>query len=184
MPAPSPPGDLYDAACELLAAAADALEGAPGGPIDRVYVSPGVPAWDTPNQLTVHVGGAAEGVVSPGQPGLAEGHRVAVSGSVIMVPLTITVTRPVPVAGKGANSLPKPEAIQRASEVMLGDLWTIYNTLRNMKRRGQLFAAHDGSATTREMAFDPVVSLNPGGGVIGWQIPVRVQLDGYRVADG
>lgn len=179
------PTDLFDAAAEFLEACKDALEGAPGGAAERCFVSPGPPAWDTPDQLTVHVGGPAEGAVSPGSPALAEGHRVAVSGSLLLVSLTATVLRSVPVVGTaGRQTLPTPSAITEAAAVLHGDLWAIFNHCRDLKRRGRLFAAHDGSATTREMMFDPVVSLNPAGGIAGWQIPVRVQVDGYRSADG
>lgn len=170
--------DLYDACFDLLVAAAEAVGTTPGGAIDRAYVSPGPPAWDC-EQLTVHAGGPAVGDTAPLQPPLQPGHRVAGTGMVNIVEMTVTVLRcctPVPTSEGEGIIIPSAQGIAEAAELSLADLWAIWNHVATRKRNGTLFPP----AKTREMFFDPAVALNTQGGCSGWQIQMRVQLDGYE----
>src|SRR4051812_1224440 len=89
------PNDLQALAAEWLAACTAALATTDEGAIDRSFVSPGVPAFDCCPQLTVHVGGPAEGATAPLAPPLQPGHRTSI-GVVPLVPLTATVIRCIP----------------------------------------------------------------------------------------
>jgi hypothetical protein len=174
-------GDLYAACVALLAVAEDAAASTPGGPIGRVFVSPGPPAWDCPPQLTVHAGGPVIGDTLPLSPNLQPFHRVGGPAAFVnLVALTITVIRCVPAMGEGL-SFPAPAEIEAAAVETLADVWAIWNYIINRKRQGALFADDKGNPRSRELVLDPAVPLNIQGGAAGWQIQVRVELPGYDV---
>lgn len=176
--------DLFDLCKEYLDACSEAVTQAPGGPIDRAYVSPGPPSWDCCPQLTVHAGGPAEGDTAPLSPPLQAGHRPAV-GIVNLVTMTATVLRCVPTLEEGDGFIrwPDPAAIEAAASDTCADVWTIWNHLLTKKRAGTIFVGTDGDPDQREMFLDPAVALNASGGCAGWQLQIRVQLGGYRTAD-
>lgn len=164
--------DLYDLCGEYLQACIDALAGAPGGPIDRAFVSPGPPAWDCPEQLTVHAGGPVIGDTMPLSPPLQTGHRIEETGTLNLVTMTATVLRCSPsVSGRG---MPSPVELDAAAQNTLGDVWAIWNFLVSRKRSEALWGPK-----TRELILDPAVVLNPAGGTAGWQLQIRVHLGGY-----
>jgi hypothetical protein len=165
--------DLYDAAVELLAAAQAALADTPGGPITVAYVSEGLPAFDCIPQLTVHAGGPSEVETAPTSPSLAPGRRTTV-GMVDQVALTITVVRCAAIPDGNGNP-PPPSAHSVPAQQTMADVWAIWNHLASAKRAGTLFGGR-----CREMFLDPSVSIATSGGAAGWEIPVRVQLNGYR----
>lgn len=169
---------LHQVCLELLAVCAQAVEATVGGPIERRFVSPGLPAWDCCPQLTVHAGGPAEANTAPLAAALDIGHRANVQGRVNLVLLTITVLRCVPVAGDRGLELPHPSAIEQAAAEVNEDVWAIWNHLFTEKRDGRLFGGK-----CRELMFAGSVSVATSGGCAGWQIPVQVELDGYRTAD-
>lgn len=168
-------GDLYLLCREYLEAVSESLSLAPGGPTAVGYVSPGPPAWDCCDQLTVHAGGPAEADTQPLGPPLQVGFRIVDPGRVTLVALTATVLRCVPtITPQGTPPAAKLEA---AAAVTLGDVWAIWNHLASRLRARTLFARPDGEP--REFVFDPAIALNTSGGCAGWQVPVRVELDGY-----
>lgn len=164
--------DLWNLANEYLTACATAVASTPGGAPGRVYVSPGPPAWDC-EQLTVHVGGPAVADTFPLQPSLAALHRVAVQGQVDLISLTATILRCVPTLTQ-QGKFPPDSALDAASQQTLADLWAIWNYVRRGKSTGALFPPKE-----REFGFDPAISMNLQGGFGGWQVTIRVQLDGY-----
>lgn len=172
MPAGSVTG-LYDLCAEFLAACAAAVELAPGGAIDRAYVSPGPPAWDCAPQLTVHAGGPIVGDTMPFAPPLEVGHRIQNTGIVNLATMTATVLRCSPVPSK-TGIAPTPASLDAAAQQTLGDVWAIWNYLASRKRSSQLWAPRE-----RELVFDPAVALGSQGGASGWQVQIRVQIDGY-----
>lgn len=165
--------DLFDLCDQYLDACVAALADTPEGPPDRYFVSPGVPSWDCPEQLTVHVGAPLVADTFPLQPSLAPAHRVTVQGQVDMIQLTATILRCAPTLGDD-GTLPTPAQIDAASQQTLADLWAIWNYVKTAKRQNVLFPPKE-----REFQLDPAVSLNQTGGVCGWQVPIRVQLNGY-----
>jgi hypothetical protein len=177
----SGPNDLMDAATEYLAAVNEAVElgaaqsGAP--PLDRVFVSPGVPSWDC-GQIAVYVGSAVEADTAPLMPPLQPMRRVDMGRQLNLVTLTAVVIRccvPVP-TGEGANLLfPSGESMQAVAAQTNVDLWAIWNHLAQMKRAETLFPPK-----RREFIFDPAVPTAISGGCAGWQVQVRVELGGYN----
>lgn len=171
------PLSLYEAARELLVACEEAVALTPSGAIARAYVSPGPPAFDAIEQLTVHVGGPVIADTAPLQPPLQPFHRVAGTGMVNMVALVVTVLRAVPVPTQYEGELPvwpEPYWLDAAAQATISDLWVIWNHVATLKRNGTLFGGR-----CREMTWDPAVSVNTEGGCAGWMLTLRVQLDGY-----
>ena len=180
------PDALYEAAEELLAAAAAALTNAPvqcpicgGGPTNYQAIWPGEPVFDCPETLAVHAGGVAVADTLPLQPPLQPMQRIVTTGIVDLAALTITVTRCVPVIEQEQQSLllPRQELVNASAKVIYGDLWRIWNYLVWAHREGLLFQRPSGR---REFLFEPAIPVRTSGGVGGWIIPVRFQLDGYR----
>lgn len=169
--------DLYDTCLTLLQACYEALELTPAGAPDRTFVSPGVPAWDCCPQLTVHAGGPAQGDTAPLQPPLQPGHRVGDGMVVNLVAMTATIIRCAPTVETQGQVAVFPSALEldAAAQIMLSDCWAIWNYLKTRKREDLLFPPK-----TREMFFDPAVSLGASGGCVGWEMQFRVQLGGYR----
>lgn len=169
-------GDLFSLCTEYLEACAAAIIDTPGGPIARAYVSPGVPPFDCVPQLTVHAGGPMIGDTMPLQPPLQPGHRVQQTGTLNLVSMTATVIRCVPTMDEEAGTVywPEPGALEAAAAETTADVWAIWSYLKTRKRAETLFAPK-----TREFFLDPAVAVPLGGGAGGWQIQIRVQLDGY-----
>lgn len=167
--------DLHDLAHEYLAACAAALTYTESGPPDRQLISPGPPAWDCCPQLSVHVASPSQADTLPGAPALAPGHRIQVQGTVYLVALVATILRCAPVIQENTLELPTPASITAAAKETDEDIWAIWNYIPAAIRAGTLFAPKD-----RETFVDPAVSLNQQGGCAGWQLQVRVQLDGFK----
>lgn len=170
------PSDLFDLAAEWLEVCRAAVATTAGGAIERAFVSPGAPAWDCCPQLTVHVGGPAEGDTAPLSPPLQPGHRTQQVGIVPLVPLTATVIRCVPISDAQGNP-PIPSLLEASAQEIDEDIWAIWAHTRSAFHDGDLFASPSGS---RELVFDPAFSDAPEGGCAGWQIPLRVAVGGYR----
>jgi hypothetical protein len=172
------PEDLQALALEFLAACSEAVALAPGGPIGRVLVSPGPPAFDCPEQLSVHVGGP---VIAPLEPtGFGGGQRDQLGRVVHLVQLTCTVLRCAPTltnAGAGKWVPPTAAALTECAAITNGDLWSIWNHVRKLHREGSLFA--DSGERRREVDWQPAVSVPSQGASAGWQVGVVVRLDGY-----
>lgn len=171
------PTDLYDLADEYLTACHAALELTAAGAPARYYVSPGPPVFDCPEQLTVHAGGSVVADTFPLQPSLSPGHRVQAYGQVNIVPLTATIIRCTPTIDDNGN-LPTPAELDAVSRTICADLWGIWQYVKNKVHDGTLFAT---THSAREFFFDPAVPLVQQGMASGWQITVRVQLDGYSI---
>ncbi len=172
-------GDLYAAAAELLAAAEVALTDTPAGCPAYRAIWPGRPTFDCCPAVFVHVGGADVGGTLPLVPSLQPMQRMVTTGLVELVALTVTVIRCVPVIEQQGQLAVLPEVpdIQAAAATIHADLWAIWNYFVHAHRDGILFQYPSGR---REFILDPAVAIVTSGGAGGWQIPVRVQLAGYR----
>lgn len=168
--------DLYDLAAEWLTACGDAVASAAGGPIPYAFVAPGMPPLDC-ELLAIWAGGPAEAETAPLTPPLAPGFRTTVQGAVHLVNITCCVVRCSPVGDDRGNP-PTPVQYDAAAQETMGDVWAIWNTTRKRHAAGTLFA----SEHCRELFLDPAYALPIVGGLAGWQIPIRVQLDGYAGA--
>lgn len=170
------PNDLFELAREYLNACKDAVARAPGGPIERCYISPGPPAYDVVPQLTVHVVGPEMMSTSP--LGNQASQRINVQGYLNLVTLAATVLRPVPVV-EGVV-LPSVEAIEASTRNTLGDMWALWNHIRQQVLQKELFSYPD---TRREVDIAPPTPVAISGGAGGWEFRVRVRLDGYSEND-
>lgn len=166
-------GDLYACALEFLTACYTALADTPAGQPDCYYISPGPAPWDVA-ALTVYASGPTLADTYPLVPMLAPGHRMFAAGQVNLISLTATILRCVPVIDDNGQ-LPEPGLIETAAQQTYADVWAIWCHLSRMKKQNTLFPPD-----TREMFWDPAVAVTTQGGLGGWQIPCRVQLDAYR----
>lgn len=175
---PPGPGDLFAAAQALLTASAAGVATSPGGPIDYQAIWPGLPAFDCAPAIHVHTGGASFADTYPLQPPLQPMQQIAMNGEVNLIVFTVTVLRCVPTVTQGQSSvlLPQVAAITESARITMGDLWAVWNHLKNQHRAGLLFQTPSGR---REFRFLPAVPLRTSGGVGGWEIQVAVELSGY-----
>lgn len=176
------PGDLHELCADYLAACEEAVATGAGGAVQRAFVSPGPPAWDC-EQLTVHAGGPMQADTLPLQPPLGPGHRAVEVGAIHLVNLTATVVRCIKLGAdrRGQTMAPSPTDMDAGAQRTLGDVWSIWNVVRAKHRDGLLFVGPDGER--RELFFDPAVAFQIEGSMAGWQVPIRVALDGYAYAE-
>jgi len=178
------PGDLHALSLELLDAVEEALDTIPvyepelAGSPSRSFVSPGQPAFDCCDQLAVQPRAVGEAPTSPG--GLAQGRRF-IKGSINHVAYSIWISRCIPSiveSGSGNVSIPTAEALEDSSAQLEADVWAIWNHLPRL-------AAADAFLTLcGELFMDAAQSLLPQGGCGGWEIQVRIRLDGYDATPG
>lgn len=167
------PEDLHDLLQEFLDACIEALDTipvfAPGlvGAPERSYISPGQSADDCCPQLTVWSQAVGE---SPNSPGSFRG-RSATDSQTNVIQVIARIIRCVP-TGDGGNP-PDPTDLQDAAEQINADGWALWNHLYNMVRAEELFML------CGEVFWDGLRSIVPSGGCGGWNLILRVQLDGY-----
>lgn len=167
------PNDLYDLCAEWLAVCEAAVATTEAGAIENTFVSPGPPVWDC-EQLTVHAGAAGEADTAPLSPPLVAGQRDRVQGAVHLVDLTATVLRCGAVPDDSGNiSIEELDATARKTNA---DVWAIWNVTRSRHKDGSLFPS---PGATRELIFQPAISVAAEGGVYGWVVQARVALGGY-----
>lgn len=170
------PTDLYGLETELLDASIEALDTIPdydvtlGGAPDRAFVSPGPPALDCCDQLTVHVSRISEGATAPGQP-------KASFSWINRVTLVVTFTRCLPVQDANGNA-PSVPLQQAAAEQMSADQWAIWNHLHNLIADGLLFDR------CCDVIWGTLESLVPSGGCGGSVMGITVCFDGYEEIPG
>lgn len=163
---------LYQYSLEYLAAVEVALATTVGGVPDVSFVSPGLPAFDCPEQLTVHVATLQMENTSPQD--LGAGHRLP-TRFLNMATLVAIIIRCQP-EPKGMTVLPSSADISLAARVTQQDVWAIWNHLASRQRAGDLF---EGSCMP--FYFDPPAPQSPQGGSAGWAFQVRVEIGGYPV---
>ncbi len=167
----SGPTDLQDLCQELLDACVVALDTIPvfapglGGAPERSYVSPGQSVDQCCPQLTVWAQAIGE---SPRTPGAFRG-KSATDGQITTVFLSARIIRCVP-----AGENPLVEEMQDAAEQINADGWALWNSLYWQVRSGTLFSI------CSEVFWDGLRSITPSGGCGGWQLGIRVELDGYE----
>lgn len=137
------------------------LDGAP----PRSFVSPQAPPTDCCPQLGVYAAQVtnAHAGVKAGEP------RVP---SILLVGV---LHRCVPIGkGEGAKWTP-PTVIEQedAARQLNADGWAMWNHIWNLIDAKQFLTACQG------VVFESLVSIPQSGGCAGWQLTVRVQLDGY-----
>lgn len=176
------PGDLDLAALDVLNAAVAALETIPSfdgleslsGAPERRYLSPGRPPADC-NQLTVHVQRIGEDATRP--PGLGTGTRHKQEFRVNLVTFVITVYRCTPTIDK-AGRAPSVAALEGADAQLNADAWALWNYIWNKLRAGELLGR------CRLVYMDGIDALENSGGMGGFRLTIRGQIEGYEEAAG
>jgi hypothetical protein len=177
------PLDLYALAQELLDACVDALDTIPdsdpllSGAPTRRFVSPGQPADDCCDQLTVRVSRIGDADTTPG--GLGASKRIPI-GKQNHVVFIVRSTRCIPtgVDPKGGYSAPEPEELDASSQQLYADAWALWNHIYNLLRAGELLTL------CSKVFFDGLTETPPLGGCGGWDMIIRVALDGYEETFG
>lgn len=169
------PTDLQDLCQDLLSACVEALDTIPGydpellGAPDRAFVSPGLPALDCCDQLTVHAAQILDKPVSPG--GLQAGKKCP--ARLAEVALVVTITRCIPVMGD-SEDWPLPTEMEASAAQTNADAWALWEYIYALVCSEQLFSL------CKEVFWDGLRSLTPQGGCGGWVMNIRVTLDGYE----
>jgi hypothetical protein len=161
--------DLHILCRELLDASIEALDTIPssapglGGAPERSFISPGIPAFDCCDQLTVHAQAVTEH-----PPGQSNSHMKDARKNLVM--LVVTATR-----CHDLEEVPPPiETLETTAEQMNADGWALWNHLWNLMRSGDLFTLCD------EVFWEGLRALTPSGGCGGWTLTLRVALEGYE----
>lgn len=166
-------GDLYEAVSSFFDVVKAALADTPAGAPQCAYISEGVPLWDD-ECLVVYVGEPAIADTFPLQPTLAPGHRIALGVSVNLISMTALVLR---CATKIDEYSQAPQAAdhEKVARQTTADVWAIWNHLRQAKRDEALFPPKE-----REFFLSAAAIQNQEGGLTGWSITIRTELDGYK----
>jgi hypothetical protein len=168
--------DLHDFAVELLALSEAALDtlivsGLEGAPA-RSFVSPGRPPMDCCDQLTVNIEALQDGDTSPG--GIAAG-RTRREAKLNNVRALVTITRCVQGLVEMPD-LPDPADLQATAAQTDADAWALWNELYDDWRSGLLLTI------CTEVFFEGMRAIAQQGGCVGWELSLRVVLDGYDTA--
>lgn len=163
------PEDLFAIAQELLDASVDALDTIPtfapalAGAPERSFVSPGQPALDCCDQLTVHVASVTE--FPPGQ---SDTHKDSARKNLVAFTITATRCHDIEVIP------PAEETLSAIAEQMDADGWALWNHLWNLMRSGELFTL------CGPVTWDGLRALIPSGGCGGWTLTIRAEVEGYE----
>jgi hypothetical protein len=174
------PTDLHELGVEFRDAMVEALATIPfddptllGAP-SRAYVSPGLPVFDCPEMLAVHLTPILELEASP--IGLAAAKRVRLA-HITYVRVTGTIIRCVPTGMNektGNYVVPGTVELETAAKQIHADAWALWNHLWNLIHAGELLPRCSG------VIFEGMTQVIPMGGSAGWEIRIRAQLDGYQ----
>jgi hypothetical protein len=165
---------LTDYANQILEVAGLAVATTSGGAISRAFVSTNRPALDCCPQLTVDLRQLLIEQTSPNTPVPAAGQRVKLR-IVYVAGYVITVVRCSSIADVAQDGLPRMSSIAQVAAWTTEDLWATWNALREAWNDGSGFL--DGDC--KDFYLDPPTPVSQEGGCVGWEIPVRVWVDGY-----
>lgn len=171
MAAPSTSDGLYDQAVELLEVCAAAIAEGLGGPAERAYVSPGLPAQDCCDQLAVWVAGLGEAPLPGALPG-----QSPKALRVNMPTFRVRVTRCIPMPSDNGEP-PSAAALEDAARAIDQDLWLIWNGVIHAVRDGTLW-----NGRCSNIWVDQANPVDPAGGCGGWDLRFRTELGGIPSA--
>lgn len=173
----------HDAAEAFLEVATEALDtlldegaGLLGAPARR-YIASGTPAVDC-EQLVVWMPTIDEtDTVADGNT-LARGVGGAM-GRVNFPSYWLMVVRCVPALPKtGRGFAPDVATLSAAALQTDADAWVLWNGINTARKLGRFNDLCSG------VAVGQATAMQTSGGFGGWQLPIYVQIDGYRVAFG
>lgn len=162
---------INEYAQELLDLCADAVTAASSEP-NRVYVAPPGPAFDC-DQLTVEVRSLGDHPF-PAQSTLGAGRRI--HAAINLVGFRVKIVGCVPTLDEEGN--PPSEVDSQAAAFGLNkDLYAIWTRVRTAFKDGTLF-----SGNCSALFFDGGRALDELGGLAGYEIDFRAELEGFANA--
>lgn len=149
--------------CEAALAATDA------GVPSRVYLAVPGPPFDC-DQLTVETKGLGDAAFATTST-LGGGRRI--TAALNLVGFTVKIVRCVPTLDENGNP---PDEVESsiAADMLNKDLWSIWTRIRTEQREGTLFNGECG-----HLFYDGAFAIEEEGGVAGYQIEFRADIDGF-----
>jgi hypothetical protein len=94
-----------------------------------------------------------------------------------MVAMTCTIVRCAVTMQKLGQNMILPSASQITADAAMtyGDVWAVWNFVKNEYREKRLFL----QPPCRELAFLSAYPIRAEGGAIGWEFTIAVDLGGY-----
>lgn len=162
--------DVYQQALALLSACETIL----GARVPSLtYVTPGTPAHEGCGILAVNVTQEEQAPTGPSTAALDPGHRRRY-GAVNVTTMVVTITRCD--VQPGIDELPDPVAKAQVAQVVLTDMWVLWNGLYYMSRDQESVLFQECG----EVTIGPARAIEPSGNIVGWTIPVTVSTEGYN----
>lgn len=176
---PSTVSSMFDLADEYLAAIVAAMTSTTAGAPDRAWVAPGQPAWETDcAQACVFIPALTEEGTAPLGPPMQVGLRHK-GNRVNLVSMAGFAVRCADVseANQQVYQPPFDATLSGQARAVYEDGWAIWNTVTAMVNDDTLFGGRCG-----DVHFDLGNPLVPQGGLVGWQVNLRVELNGYSTS--
>lgn len=158
---------------ELLEIASDALASTVGGPIEYQFVTVEEVSHDC-ELLAVTMRTIGDAPFGTGST-LGAGNR-HITGALNLYGFRVTVVRACqPQIDEGGN-FPSAQEHDDAATISIEDVTAIWNAVRQAWRSGELF----GGGCSK-LFFDGARALAAAGGLAGWEIDFRTDIDGFAV---
>ena len=175
MVAVSTTASVHEVASELLTTCEAILATTVGGPVQRAYLYPGLPALDFAcDQVAVYQTGIQDEQTSPLSPIPQVGHRRALSW-VNLVSLTVMAARCIHVGGTagGGYTPPGPAVLTADAEKVMEDGWALWCGISAAIRNDDLFGG-----TCNDIKLLGMVPMLPQGALAGWTLTIQFELGG------
>lgn len=161
---------INEYAQELL----DVCEGAVAavGEIDRSYIAPPGPAFDC-GQLTVEIRSLGDHPL-PTSSSLGSGRRL--HAAINLVGFRVKVVGCVPTLDSDGDP-PEPADAQAAAFVLNKMVYSIWTRVRTVYKEGEIFGGNCNA-----LFFDGARALDELGGLAGYEIDFRAEIEGFANA--
>lgn len=168
------PLDLFSVTEDLLQASIEALDMIPsfdpalGGAPDRTFIANGQPAFDC-DMLAVSSNPIRQAPNPPLEQGAGTRHQQFFWKN--LAGWTVWIIR----CGPTAEIIPTEAEMTAISEQTYADAWALWNYLSNRAadRSDPLFSICGG------VYFDTIAPITPQGGMYGWQLTIRAEVEGF-----
>jgi len=166
---------VHEIAAELLTACETILATTVGGPVQRAYLYPGLPALDFAcDQVAVYQSGIGEEQMSPLTPIPVVGQRQRL-GRVNLVSLTVMAARCIRVGRTttGGYTPPTVSAVTEDAEKIMEDGWALWCGISAAIREDGLFGG-----TCQDIKLLGMIPMLPQGALAGWTLTIQFELGG------
>lgn len=160
---------LTEYAQELLDLCEAALEATDAGAPSRVYLAVPGPPFDC-DQLTVETASLGDAPLAATSV-LGSGRRI--TAAINLVGFRVKIVRCVPTLSE-AGDPPPEEDVTLAAAMLNMDVWAIWTRVRTAQREGTLFGGD-----CSHLFYDGAFAIEEEGGIAGYQIDFRADIDGF-----